>query len=198
MRKTNKNAVLVFVLLLLVAVSAMMVASTYAKYTAEVSGSGEVTVAKWNFEGDNSTTTVNVDFIDTVDSTSLVSGKVAPGTHGSFNVNVKNTSSEVGAKVTVKVGSVANLPTNMKLYSDAACTKEIDADGIVGTIKMGDNLDFKVYWKWLYETGTVTNGIATGDADDTTAGKAAAKLTIPLTITGVQTDPKVTVETKLQ
>ena len=31
MRKTNKNAVLVFVLLLLVAVSAMMVASTYAK-----------------------------------------------------------------------------------------------------------------------------------------------------------------------
>ncbi len=198
MKKTNKSAVLLLVLLVLVAISAMFVASTYAKYTAQVSNNGTVTVAKWKFSEDNQTTTVAVNFLDTVDTTSLVDGKVAPGTRGSFKINIKNTNSEVGAKVTMKVGTVDGLPTNMKLYSDEACTKEITDAGVVGTIAMGGNLDFPVYWKWAYETGDKTDGIAEGDSADTTAGVAAATLTIPLTLTGVQTNPSEAVSTGLQ
>lgn len=195
MRKTNKNAVLVFVLLLLVAVSAMMVASTYAKYTAEVTGSGTVTVAKWNFATDNANPTVTVNITPTADPTTLVANKIAPGTQGSFDVTLKNTS-EVGADFKVTIGTITGtVPANLKFYKDSGFTTEITASApITGQLKAGDStgIPVKVYWKWAYETGTVTDGIATGDADDTTAGTTPATLTVPLTIKGVQTQPSAT------
>ena len=195
MKKTNKSAVLLLVLLVLVAVSAMYVASTYAKYTAEVTGNGTVTVAKWNFATDNANPTVTVDITPTADSTTLVGNKIAPGTQGSFAVTLKNTS-ETGADFKVKLGTITGtVPTNLKFYKDSACTKEITAtDPITGQIKAQDStgIEVKVYWKWAYETGTVTDGIAAGDAADTTAGETPATLTVPVTITGVQTQPSAT------
>ena len=193
MKKTNKSAVIVFVLLLLVAVTAMMVASTYAKYTAEVNGTGTVTVAKWAFTTDNPAANLNatVEFLDTVDPTSLVNGKVAPGTRGSFKINISNATSEVGAEVTLKFGTITGLPTNMKLYKDAACTIEVPTTGIVGKIAQGENLDFPIYWKWAYET-------TGGDAADTADGEAASTISIPLNITGIQTNPADHITTGIQ
>lgn len=195
MKKTNKSAVLLLVLLVLVAVSAMYVASTYAKYTAEVTGNGTVTVAKWNFATDNASPKVTVDITPTADATTLVGGKIAPGTQGSFAVTLKNTS-ETGADFKVQLGTITGtVPTNLKFYKDSSCTTEITAKNpITGQIKAQDStgIEVKVYWKWAYETGTVTDGIAAGDAADTTAGETPATLTVPVTITGVQTQPSAT------
>ena len=92
MRKTNKNAVLVFVLLLLVAVSAMMVASTYAKYTAEVTGSGTATVAKWAFgtENANKNNSLTVALEPTVDTTKINNRKISTGKVGKFEIQLTN------------------------------------------------------------------------------------------------------------
>ena len=76
MKKTNKSAVLLLVLLVLVAVSAMYVASTYAKYTGEVNGEGTATVAKWNFATDNTNANFVVDWTESYDASTLVDGKM--------------------------------------------------------------------------------------------------------------------------
>jgi len=195
MKKTNKSSIVLLVLLVAVAVTALFVASTYAKYTAEVTGNGTVTVAKWNFKTDNNNPTVTVNITPTADASTLVSGKIAPGTEGSFAVTLKNTS-ETGADFKVKLGTITGtVPTNLKFYKDADYTTELTADSaITGQIKANDStgLEVKVYWKWVYETGAVTNGIAAGDADDTAAGETPATLTVPLIITGVQTQPSAT------
>ena len=176
MRKTNKNAVLVFVLLLLVAVSAMMVASTYAKYTAEVSGSGKATVAKWAFKSDNETVTINVDFSETYDETTLKANRIAPGTSGTFDLVLSNANSEVGVDYTVSLGTVS-YPKNLVLNNGNAT--------ITGTIPVGGSATVKVPWEWAYYVD------AAEDAEDTTDGEATSlELTVPVTITGVQVQPQ--------
>ena len=196
MRKTNKNAVLLFVLLLLVAVSAMMVASTYAKYTAEVTGSGKVQVAKWAFgtENANKNNSLTVALEPTVDATTLVNGKIAPGTSGKFEIQLTNKDSEVGVNFELALGDITNKPTNLKFYTDNTYATELDADNpVTGQIKAGDSQGIKVpvYWKWAYET----DAIVTNDPLDTTDGENANTMTVNFTVKGVQTQPGAAITT---
>lgn len=196
--KTHKKSLLLVILLLLVAIATAFVGRTYAKYTGEITGDGEAVVAKWAFTTDNANPTIEVNLNPTVDPTTLVENKIAPGTQGAFAINLKNTTSETGADFTVKLGTVTNAPTNLKFYKDNtySATSELTpgTGTITGQLEAGDDtgVDVKIYWKWLYETGAVTDGIAAGDAQDTTDGENAKTLTVPLTITGVQTPPSAT------
>ena len=198
MKKNNKKALFVMALLLMVGISTSYVASTYAKYTAEVTGEGTAKVAKWAFETDNKSKveTFDVDLAKTYDASTLVANRIAPGTEGSFEIELINTNSEVGVDFTVKLEDITNKPTNLKFYKDSSYTTELTpgTGTITGQLKAGDatGVKPKIYWKWLYETGTVTDGIATGDAADTTDGKSANTLTIGLTVKGVQTEPSTT------
>ena len=192
----KKNLGLI-VLLLLVTVTFAGVAGTYAKYTAEITGKqGTATVAKWAFDTENQNKTLNVELAPTADATTLVANKIAPGTSGSFAINLSNANSEVGVDFTVGLGNATNVPTNLKFYKDAAHTTELTpgTSTITGQIIAGDTtgVDVTIYWAWEYETGTVTDGIATGDADDTANGRTGSTMTLPLTIKGVQTQPSST------
>ena len=196
--RTHKKSLLLVVLLILVAIATAFVGRTYAKYTGEVSGNGAAVVAKWAFETDNASPTITANITPTADPSTLVNNKIAPGTQGSFAVHVSNDTSETGADFTVKLGTVTSAPTNLKFYKSSTFTaaNEITpgTGTITGQLAAGDStgLDVTIYWQWVYETGTVTNGIAAGDSDDTDDGEAAASLTIPITITGVQTPPSAT------
>ena len=120
--------------------------------------------------------------------------------HNQFlSININNATTETGVDFTVKLGTVTGeVPTNLKFYKDNtyASTSEITpgTGTITGQVAAldGTGVDVTIYWQWVYETGTVTDGIATGDAADTLDGEAAASLTIPITITGVQTPPSAT------
>ena len=193
MQKKNKNAIILMALLTLVAVTAMYVASTYAKYTSEITGNnGTATVAKWAFSTDNATQTLTINLAATYDPTTLVGGKIAPGTAGSFNVALVNTTSEVGVDWTIKLNSITNKPTNLKFYKDSSYTTELTpgTSTITGQLIAGDStgLSVPIYWKWAYET----TEIATNDPIDTNDGGAANTLTIGVDITGVQTTPSTT------
>ncbi len=188
----KRKSLIIAVLLLLVGVSTAYVAGTYAKYTGEVSGDATVTVAKWNFEDDNALTTINVDLAENYEKTILADGKIAPGTSGSFAIDLKNTS-EVAVAWNLSVGSATNKPTNLKFYKDAAHTVELTPGEttITGKLAQGDStgLTVNVYWTWPYETGAVNNNVAAGDGVDTDDGKDAKTLTVPVTIKGVQIAP---------
>ena len=194
MKKKNLGLI---VLLLLVTVTFAGVAGTYAKYTAEITGKqGTATVAKWAFDTENQSKTLDVQLAPTAHASTLVANKIAPGTSGSFAINLSNKDSEVGVDFTVGLGTASNVPTNLKFYKDAAHTILLTSgtSTITGQIIAGDatGVDVTIYWVWEYETGTVTDGIATGDAADTTNGRAGSTMTLPLTIKGVQTKPSAT------
>jgi len=187
MKNKKKNSLLLIILLLFVVLTGGYVASTYAKYTSTIDGnSGTATVAKWDFEDDNQATTLTIALDQTVDASTLVANKIAPGTSGSFKVTLKNTDTEVGVNFVVALGAITGKPTNLKFYKDSTYTTELTPG--TGTVtgqlaaKDGTGIDVPIYWKWDYET-------ANGDATDTTDGKAAASLTIALTITGTQVNP---------
>ena len=188
----NKKSLLIIVLLVLVGLTTGYVASTYAKYTSTVTGSGTATVAKWAFATDNATQNITIALNPTVDATTLVNGKIAPGTTGSFNIALVNTNSEVGVDFSIALDSISNKPTNLKFYKDSSYTTELTpgTSTVTGQLTAGDStgVTVPIYWRWEYET----NAISTNDPIDTQDGEAARTLTIGVTITGVQTAPSAT------
>ena len=189
--KGNKKSLLVVALLLLVGVTSAYVAYSYAKYTSTITGNqGTVTVAKWAFATDNTAQTFTIALDPTVDATTLVANKIAPGTTGSFNVELKNTNTEVGVDFTIDFAAVTGIPTNLKFYKNSARTTEIvlGTNSLTGQIVPGGTITVPVYWGWAYET----DAVATNDPLDTADGEAARTLTVSATITGTQVAPSAT------
>ena len=187
--KKHSRSSLVIILLMLVAIATAYVGSTYAKYTEDVSGNGTATVAKWDFTTDNAISNLTINFSQSYDASTLSAGKIAPGTSGSFAISVKNTNTETGVNFTIALGTVTNVPTNLKFYKDSTFNTQITPGNgtITGQLAAEDStgLSVPIYWKWEYET-------TDGDDEDTTDGKAATELTIPITITGTQVPPSTT------
>ena len=188
----NKKSLMIIVLLLLVGLTCGYVASTYAKYTSTITGSGTATVAKWAFSTDNATQNITIALNPTVDATTLVNDRIAPGTSGSFNIALVNTNSEVGVDFTITLDSITDKPANLKFYKDSSYNTELTpgTTTITGQLVAEDStgVTVPIYWRWEYET----NPASTNDPIDTSAGIAADTLTIGVTITGVQTQPSAT------
>ena len=198
-----KKRLFILLLLLVVGTSCCFVGSSFAKYTANISKSGSVAIAKWNFQSDNSQETFNIALDQNYDESTLLSvrtvdGKakklIAPGTSGSFDINLINTS-EVGVNFTVSLDQIDNLPHNIKFYKDASYQTELTpgSSTITGVLTANDStgVNVTIYWKWLYETGTTTDEIIENDAFDTTDGINGSDLTIPVTVKGIQVLPSV-------
>ena len=196
----KKKKLSLFVLLFVIAIAGVFVVGTYAKYTSEISKAGTAQVAAWNFATDNAGTELTFGIPATADANTLVANRIAPGTSGSFTINVKNTS-EVGADVTLALQSIANKPSNLKFYktrsenapytySDELTPGDATNGVISGKLAAGTTTDTPVtfYWVWAYET---TNG----DGDDTTDGQTHANLSVTVKVTGTQIQPGTTVST---
>ena len=198
--KKNKMMRLASVLLVLTLLTTSVISGTFAKYTSTVTGSATATVAKWSFEVNdteiaaNPANTVIFNLFDTSTNfdeagNDVATGKIAPGTKGSFNFKVENTS-EVSAKYTITF--TTTFPTGItsdrfKFYSDEAMTQEITlADGKYTAanaveIEVGDSEadTVTVYWQWTFGD----------DVDDSAIGIAAQNGTTVVTVT-----PTITVE----
>ncbi len=196
MKKGSKKSLLVVVLLLLVGVTAYFAANTYAKYASHITGNeATATVAKWAFGTENATKTFTIALEGTVDTTTLVAGRIAPGTQGHFEVALTNKDTETGVDFTVKLNSITGKPTNLKFYRNSDFTGELTpgTTEITGQIKAEDatGVTIPIYWKWAYETAE----IATNDPIDTANGETPATLTVGLDIVGVQTQPGAAITT---
>lgn len=195
----KKKKLGLLVLLLMVGIAGVYVAGTYAKYTSEISKGGSAQVAAWNFATDNAGTSLTFGIPTTADANTLVDNRIAPGTSGSFTINVKNTS-EVGADVTLALQSITGKPTNLKFYktrtgsagsytySDELTPGDTTNGVVSGKLAAGTTTDTPVtfYWVWAYET---TNG----DGADTSDGETHANLSVTVKVTGTQIDPATTV-----
>ena len=192
MKKGSKKSLLVVALLLLVGVTAYFGANTYAKYASEITGNkGTATVAKWAFATDNEAKTFTVDLAKTYDANTLVGGKIAPGTEGSFKINLNTKNTETGVAYTVKLSDLENVPTNLKFYKNEGHTEALDANGsVTGTLAPNDatGTDVTIYWAWAFGNNDVVTD--TVNEADTTDGVNAKTLTIGLDVVGIQVQPE--------
>lgn len=184
----KRNSWLIMLLLLLVGVTSVYVAGTYAKYTETIDDTkGEATIAKWNFGKENESVTMDLVFDQTYDTDTLKADRIAPGTKGTFQIDLTNTTSEVGVDYTITFGTPTGVANSFVFKNGDEVIDVKNSGTITGRINVGDTAPITIDWEWPYE--------ASNDDNDTTLGKAGGadgtKLTLPITITGVQTEPVV-------
>ena len=184
--KKNRLMRLACLLIVLTLMTSCFVGGTFAKYTSSSVAKDTVTVAKWDVELDDAafTDTTTFDFTETwTDSngsaeTDVVSKKLAPGTKGSFDLKVTN-SSEVNAqfKIDFDFSKLDGLPlTYTYKVGDTTYT---DAEFVA--IAMNESKTVTVTWEWPFER-------TDKDAEDTALGEAAASFDVTATITVEQVD----------
>ena len=155
-KSTGKTALIV--LLLIVTIASLVLATyAWAKYTTTESGSATAQVANW----DVSFTSADDTFTGTYSH--VVTGKIAPGTTGTFDVTVNPGDTEVCFNYTMKIDSVQFLNG-----SDAVLPDDTEiADGITLA-------DVKSHIKFTNAAGTdVTNGAVTSGTFDLTSHNTA-------------------------
>ena len=192
--QTNtKPIVILLALLLITAIVFSMYA--YAKYKTTLKGNGTAQVAKWSFKVNGQTQTIpDIDLATTMKKVNNVAeNKLAPGTEGSFDLNLDATGSEVAINYNIKL-VVTEKPTNLRFYTDSSYTKEIaSTDGVMNVSGVMSLEEVKtiqtktIYWKWAYQTGTAANDIVANDKIDTADSKKSVTMTI--TVTGTQRNP---------
>lgn len=193
--KKNKMMRIASVLLVAVLLSTCAISGTFAKYTSSVTGAATATVAKWSFEVNDTEIAVNGDpsvtfnLFDTSAQfdeagADVVAGKIAPGTQGSFQYKLENTS-EVSAKYTISF--TAAFPTGIdntrfKFYSDSSMSDEKEIALTDGKYTVAKDVEIEagvneektvtVYWKWDFGA----------DKDDTALGILAQNGTTVVTV----------------
>lgn len=214
--KKNRMMRLAAVLLVLVLLTTSVISGTFAKYTSTVSGADTATVAKWSFtqkKADNDTAelivankteTITFDLFATIndstdgnDETEVANDKIAPGTMGSFKLEIQNTS-EVDAVYTLVLTEKQenNNTTVIPIqYSyDGYTWKDNIADLKLENqaIDMTTSLEKTVFWRWAFDVTDTTHHTSQSDVNDTTLGilaqSTAPTVTITATITFTQVD----------
>lgn len=172
MKKRGYIGRLAAVAMVLCMVTMSLTSGTLAKYASEASGEAKATVAKWAIafkdkDGEGATTytdatsfTLNLSDADQESKNLVKTGKIAPGTDGSFSFLVDGTGTEVAYTYTIEVDFSQNADLKkapLSFYNDAdlADTHKISLDGDKITLS-GDVLttetDLKdtatIWWKW--------------------------------------------------
>ena len=197
--KKNKIFTLGLAIAFVFVLSLTLVSGTFAKYTSTVTGKDSAAVAKWAFQyGNNEGALTDIDLVSTKEisfnlfytildtngdtETDVAANKIAPGTKGSFQFVVKNTS-EVNATfdLTLKVTG-AQVPFEYTIQVDEGSASEASTTVpslTTQTIDMNTSVTVTITWEWPFDGN---------DTADTTLGLAASTVEVNATIVFVQVD----------
>lgn len=124
--------------------------ASYSLYKSSPRGKTVGAIANWNFKvnGASSTFAINL----AVGAKNTVDGKLAPGSYGSFTMNLDATGTDTDVNYQITFKNVKGKPNNMKFYLDKDYTTEINLDGgtIKDTIAFGEDMrkNVTIYWNW--------------------------------------------------
>lgn len=197
--KKNKIFTLGLAIAFVFVLSLTLVSGTFAKYTSTVTGKDSAAVAKWAFQyGNNEGALTDIDLVSTKEisfnlfdtildtngdtETDVAANKIAPGTKGSFQFVVKNTS-EVNATfdLTLKVTG-AQVPFEYTIQVDEGSASEASTTVpslTTQTIDRNTSVTVTITWEWPFDGN---------DTADTTLGLAASTVEVNATIVFVQVD----------
>lgn len=192
--KNMKKKIIVGVSLVVLGASAFL-GITRSKYVNQITGNGETEIAKWHFVvNDESETMATIKLADTYDQDSLINGRIAPGTSGSFDLVIDASESEVGLRYVVDFENETNKPSNLKFkYKDRVLDEIEDYEQFFTDVIDADDTNkirtLTVDWEWKYETDNNGNTIAENDKTDTDEGLDALDYTFDIIVTGTQVIP---------
>lgn len=160
--KKNIMMRLASILLIAVLMSTCAISGTFAKYATETNGSASARVAKWSFKVGDTVDITEESFtfdlgqtitetdgstesdVETDDGGDLL---LAPGTQGSFDIVLQNTS-EVTAQYKVEFDKTG-MPANFTYtYTVGNEEKDETDDAVFTQIGMGEEVTITVNWEW--------------------------------------------------
>lgn len=175
-------------LLIAVLLTTCAISGTFAKYVSTVEGSDSARVAKWEFTFGGNTLAQTNDFSFDLFSTVMDSNGtdaetdiaatdgsiIAPGTSGSFSIDLVN-SSEVNAQYKVDFTTVtAGVPLEFNVNNNGWTSTLTDIDFVA--IDMDETATISVQWRWVF------NGDATVDTTLGLAGTATPSVNAVVTV----------------
>lgn len=127
----------------------MIATGTFAYFKSGDAYNVKGQVISWSFKAESKGDT---------ESFTKALGDIAPGSTGSFVVNLDPTGSTTNVECSI-TPNIASSLAGMKLYSDSAKTTEITADNPlkVNLTARSSAQNVTVYWLWEYDTGLLTN-----------------------------------------
>ena len=190
--KKNKK-ILIIIILILLALVAIVGGCTFAKYITKVEGRGEGKIAKmlFNVKGVNgSEEPIEISKVN--DGTSLIDGKIAPGTNGEFEIVVDAIGSGVGVDYSIEFPNETNKPRNLKFiykYKQYSSLQEL-SEVLKGNVTIGTKEEHKIKWEWPFTTGTTDEEIAANDVIDTQDSINGNQYTFDVIVKGTQMMPE--------
>lgn len=194
-KKKLKNKALIISSVLIIIASAIG-GLVYAKYLSKISGNGKIEVAKWSFQanGDDKDFGTFILGRETYNATKIADGKIAPGTSGSFDININANGTETGVDYKVEFPETHNKPTNLYFkVGDKVCKSFFElGKALSGTFDantVDKSITKIVQWYWDYETSDNGKTVAENDEIDTREGKNAYDFSFIVEVTGTQVRP---------
>lgn len=191
----KKKAVIIIAILVAIVLS-FVGGQTYSKYVTEVRGDGTAQIATWDFKVNGQKEEVQtISLGSTYDSSTLVNGKIAPGTEGNFQIKVDATGSDVGIDYKIKFTDETTKPANLKFYYQEVEYNSILelGEALSGTINADDenkSKTFDIKWKWNYETGSNPTEVASNDKIDTQNAQEITNYEFDVIVSGTQVVPQ--------
>lgn len=193
--KKSKKIVLLIISIVLIILS-FLGGQAYAKYMSKVTGQGTADIASWNFKVNEKEERIqNISLKSTINSSTLINNKVAPGTQGYFQIKIDATGSEVGVNYVLKFENESQKPTNLKFTYDNNTYNSINElqSVLTGTINANEENKVKILeigWFWNYETGSTEQEVLLNDLIDTREAKQINDYTFDVIVTGTQVMPQ--------
>lgn len=193
--KKRTKIVLIVIVIAVILVS-FIGGQAYAKYMSKVTGNGVGEIAQWRFKvNENEEKMQTISLNSTIYNFTLANGRIAPGTAGSFEINIDGSGAGVAIFYTVNFQNETEKPKNLKFKYDGKEFESIELlnHWIVGTIH-GDTdaqqRSFIIEWEWPYETGNTPEEIAENDERDTIDAKNISDYRFDVVVTGTQVQPQ--------
>ena len=188
------------IVLLVIAIVAILLSfmggQAYAKYMSRVTGQGKAEIASWSFKvNENEEKLQTISLKSTINKSTLINNKIAPGTEGNFQIKLDATESEVGINYIIKFKNESQKPTNLKFTYEGKIYNSLTdlQQDLIGIINVNDENKIKILdigWDWEYETGTTEQEITNNDLIDTQDAKQISNYTFDVIITGTQVMPE--------
>ena len=192
----KKTKIVLIVIVIAVILVSFIGGQAYAKYMSKVTGNGVGEIAQWRFKvNENEEKMQTISLNSTIYNFTLSNGRIAPGTAGSFEINIDGSGAGVAIFYTVNFQNETEKPKNLKFKYDGKEFESIELlnHWIVGTIH-GDTdaqqRSFIIEWEWPYETGNTPEEIAENDERDTIDAKNISDYRFDVVVTGTQVQPQ--------
>ncbi len=188
--KSNRTMRIGVIVLALTLITACLAGGTLAKYATTVGSADSTgTVAKWSWEINDVAAAENWAFNlfntvkeadTTTTETDVDTGKIAPGTGGSFEIKIDNLSEVNGTyTLTFTETNASGIPIEYSIDGTTWKTAIADINVAATAIAMKTGTATKtVYWRWAFEGN---------DTTDTALGTAGTAPTVTVSVSAAFT-----------